>query len=63
MRFLRTVSGLSQLDLGQKAGVSQACISRIESGDFCAASEDMQDRIAKILKSSREELFSKVKNV
>lgn len=49
LRKLRQKKGLSQAELGKRAGVRQAAISALENGKRQRVDLDMLDRIAKAL--------------
>lgn len=47
LKVLRTKSGLSQRSLAEKAGVSAAFVSKIESGEYSTLSIDTSHQLAK----------------
>lgn len=49
LRKLRERKGLSQAELGKRAGVRQATISSLENGKGRRVDLDVLDRIAKVL--------------
>lgn len=58
----RKIAGLSQNELAQKAGVSQATISDIEAGNTNAPRVDTLQAIARVLGCTIDDLFGNEKS-
>lgn len=61
LKELRARDGLSQGELGQRAGVSRQTISLIERGDY-SPSVTLALRIAAIFQTTVEDIFSYLEN-
>ena len=57
IRFYREELNLSQLDLAQKAGVSRATISGLESGSITVTTTDTLIKIANALGKKVSDIF------
>lgn len=57
VKAMREKSGLSQEALSEKAGVSRAIISRLESGENVVTTTDTLRKIANALNCSVSEIF------
>lgn len=58
----RKIAGLSQNELAQKAGISQATISDIEAGNTNAPRVDTLQAIARVLGCTIDDLFGNEKS-
>lgn len=54
---LRTKAGMSQLELAEKAGVTQGAVSQWETGESMPRSDKLSE-LAKILNCTIDELFT-----
>jgi transcriptional regulator with XRE-family HTH domain len=61
VRELRIEAGLSQVDLAKAAGIRQATISRIETGQATRVTVDMLEAIAQALGCEPADLLTKRK--
>jgi len=60
MKILRINIGLTQKQLGQRVGVSQVYISKIENGDIDGLTVAKIIKLSKVLNVSPTELFDKL---
>lgn len=56
LRYLRTIAGLTQNDLGFKTGIDRSYLSNIETGDR-NVSIDIMEKLADALGVAMKELF------
>lgn len=55
-KILRVMTGLSQIEIARKAGITQAFVSLIETNKAIPAGET-KEKLARILKTQPEQLF------